>query len=85
MQTELNTAVKAPEGGTDHRCPYCREFITFQPAADYAPVYNYCTACGKRFIVERLRNRIDAMRLEDAPCASDPECRIIEMGQGDEE
>jgi hypothetical protein len=85
MKTDQNTALKASEGGTDQRCPYCGVFLTLQPAADYAPVYNDCETCGRRFIVERLRHGIQAMRLEDAPCASDPECRIIESGQGDEE
>lgn len=85
MQTHQNAALKSPDSETIRRCPYCREFNTVQPAADYAPVYAYCAACGRRFIVERVIDGFKVMRLEDAPCASDPECRIIEMGQGDED
>lgn len=76
---------KAPNEETVRRCPYCREFNTTQPAKDYAPVYDYCAACGRRFILERTRTGLDVMRLEDASCASDPECRVIEMSQSDEE
>ena len=85
MRNSENTVLAPPAGKLMSLCPYCREHTPIKPAADYAPVYAYCAVCGKRFIVERIRNGIDVMRLEDAPCASDPECRVIEMAQGDEE
>ena len=67
------------------RCPYCREETTVQVPPDYAPVYVHCLACGHRFIAERTENGLDVLRLENAPCSSDPDCRETEMGQGQEE
>lgn len=85
MRTNQNTAMKSPESETTYQCPYCQALTPLEPAVDYAPVYNYCAACGRRFIVERVRDGFSVMRLEEAPCGSDPECRIGEMSQGDEE
>jgi|GEM_PF-425988 len=85
MKTYIVTDLKSPEAESTHRCPYCGAFVTLKPAVDYAPVYNRCDVCSKRFIVERIRNGITVMRIEGAPCMSDPECRITEMSQGDEE
>ncbi|AOY57406.1 MULTISPECIES: hypothetical protein [Desulfococcus] len=85
MKTYSTTYLNASETESMDRCPYCGGFVTLEPAVDYAPVYNRCDVCGKRFIVERVRNGITVMRIEGAPCMSDPECRITEMSQGDEE
>jgi DNA-directed RNA polymerase subunit RPC12/RpoP len=67
------------------RCPYCREETAVQLPLNYAPVYVHCMACGRRFIVERIKNGLDVFRLENAPCSSDPDCREIEIGQGQED
>lgn len=67
------------------RCPYCRGKTVVQLPPNYAPVYVHCMACGRRFIVERIKNGLDVLRLENAPCSSDPDCREIEMSQGQEE
>lgn len=67
------------------RCPYCREETVVQLPPNYAPVYVHCTVCGRRFIAERIENGLDVLRLENAPCSSDPDCREIEMSQGQED
>jgi len=67
------------------KCPYCDKDTTITRPRDYAPVYAYCGLCGKKFIVERLANRIDIMTIEDAPSCSDPDRRAIEMGGSDEQ
>lgn len=67
------------------RCPYCREKTVIQLPPNYAPVYVNCMACGRRFIAERIKDGLDVLRLENAPCSSDPDCREIEMNQGQEE
>lgn len=66
-------------------CPYCRKFTQIQPASDYAPKYVRCSICNKRFIVERVQRGIQLLTLEEAPCFSDPDCRELELAQGDEE
>jgi DNA-directed RNA polymerase subunit RPC12/RpoP len=66
-------------------CPYCLEQTVVKPAANYAPVYARCGACGKRFIVERMSDGIRALRIEGAPSCSDPDRRAIEMGAGQED
>jgi DNA-directed RNA polymerase subunit RPC12/RpoP len=67
------------------RCPYCREKTVVQLPPNYAPVYVHCMACGRRFIAERIENGLDVLRVENAPCSSDPDCREIEMSQGQED
>lgn len=66
-------------------CPYCLQRTMVQPAPDYAPIYAHCTVCDKRFIVERIVDGIQALRIEGAPTCSDPDRREIEMGQGQED
>jgi hypothetical protein len=66
-------------------CPYCLESTQIKPASDYAPKYVRCSICHKRFIVERVQRGIQLLTLEEAPCTSDPDCRALEMAQGDEE
>ena len=66
-------------------CPYCLQRTTVQPARDYAPIYAHCKVCGKRFIVERIVDGIQALRIEGAPTCSDPDRREIEMGMGQED
>lgn len=66
-------------------CPYCHERIQIKPASNYAPKYVQCSICHKRFIVERVQDGIQLLTLEEAPCCSDPDCRALEMAQGDEE
>lgn len=67
------------------QCPYCLKIARVKPAPDYAPIYAHCTACGQRFILERVIKGVRALRLEDAPVSSDPDRREIEMGMGQED
>jgi len=67
------------------RCPYCSERTSITVPADYEPVYAYCSDCGKKFILERLSEGFQVLKREGAPCSSDPDCREIEIGGGDEE
>lgn len=67
------------------QCPYCRKKTIIRSPSNYAPVYEECKSCGKRFIVERFQDGMDLYKLGEAPCISDPECRAIEWGQGQEE
>jgi DNA-directed RNA polymerase subunit RPC12/RpoP len=67
------------------QCPYCLKTTNIKPAPDYAPIYARCAVCGKRFILERVIDGIQALRLEGAPVSSDPDRREIEMGMGQEE
>jgi transcription elongation factor Elf1 len=67
------------------QCPYCQEKTVIQLPQNYAPVYVHCMACGRRFIAERIENGFDVLRVENAPCSSDPDCREIEMSQGQED
>lgn len=67
------------------QCPYCLKIVSVEPAPDYAPIYSHCPACGRRFILERVIEGVQALRLEDAPASSDPDRREIEMGMGQEE
>ena len=66
-------------------CPYCNGKTGVDLPIDYAPVYAYCSFCSKKFIVERLAVGFQVLKPEEAPCCSDPDCRRIEMGGGDEE
>ncbi len=67
------------------RCPCCGRKTAVALPADYAPVYRYCDVCGEKFILERLAEGFQVMTLKDAPCCSDPDCREIEIGGGEEE
>ena len=67
------------------RCPYCSEKTSVDLPGDFEPVYAYCSDCGKKFIVERLVEGFQVLKREGAPCSSDPDCREIEIGGGDEE
>ena len=67
------------------RCPYCGQKTTVDLPSNYAPVYEYCDACGKKFIAERLRQGFHVIPRENAPCYSDPDCRELEMAGYDEE
>jgi hypothetical protein len=66
-------------------CPYCAEPTRLKLPGNYEPVYAYCNVCGKKYIAERLAKGFQILTLEEAPCWSDPDCRQIEMGAGDEE
>lgn len=66
-------------------CPYCREQTVVSPAENFAPVYAHCQVCGKRFIVERIEDGVEALKVEGAPACSDPDRREIEMGAGQED
>jgi hypothetical protein len=80
--TQGLTAEKVKEKVT---CPYCLKHTWIVPATNYRPIYVSCALCGERFIAERAQEGIDTFRVVGAPCVSDPECRAIETGQGDEE
>jgi hypothetical protein len=83
IMSQIDSAVQ--ESTKIARCPYCDKETAITRPRDYAPVYAYCGLCGKKFIVERLANRIDVMTIEDAPSCSDPDRREIEMGGSDEQ
>ena len=67
------------------RCPYCLMHTDAAPASNYEPIYVNCTVCGKKFILERIIDGFQALRIEGAPVSSDPDRREIEMGMGQEE
>jgi len=66
-------------------CPYCHKDTSVDRPENYAPVYSICQACEKKFIFERLAIGFQVLTREEAPCISDPDCRDIEMGSGEEE
>lgn len=65
-------------------CPYCKEGLDVEQHENYSPVFHTCLKCNKRFIVERSLKGFDVFTEQDAPCCSNPECREIEMGAGDD-
>ena len=76
---------KAVIGDEPVQCPYCLRSTSIVPAEDYRPIYVHCRVCGKRFIAERIRGGIEAMKVEDAPACEDPDRREMELSLGDEE
>ena len=66
-------------------CPYCQENTAILPAANYRPIFVVCRVCGKQFIAERMKKGIQVLKVEGAPCCSDPDRRAIETGLGDED
>jgi len=83
------TRTQKPETVTSEvvkiNCPYCQKRTPVILADDYRPIYLQCRVCGKRFIAERIRGGIEAMKVEAAASLDDPDRREIELGQGDEE
>lgn len=67
------------------QCPYCLELSRIIPAEDYRPIFVDCTICGKRFIAQRTREGIEALKIESASVLENPDRREIELSQGDEE
>lgn len=67
------------------RCPYCLMYTDAEPASNYEPIYVHCTVCSQRFILERIVDGFQALRIDRAPSSSDPDRREIEMGMGQEE
>ena len=65
-------------------CPYCETPQEIPTPANYAPRYLDCGECGQRFIMEPGASEINVYRDGEAPCCSDPDCRAIEMGSGDD-
>ena len=65
-------------------CPYCEAPNDHPAPTDYAPRYITCGECGKRFIMEPTASGHDVYRDGEAPCCSDPNCKAIEMGGGDD-
>lgn len=66
-------------------CPYCSVETTVNLPEDYRPVFVICEKCEKKFIAERTADGFKVFTREDAPRCSDPDCREIELGGGDEE
>ena len=66
-------------------CPYCGKETPIDIPENYAPTYSRCKPCGKKFILERLKEGLQVYQIGEAPCCSDPECRDIEMGSSDEQ
>jgi transcription elongation factor Elf1 len=67
------------------KCPYCQKNTSVVPAEDYRPIFVDCTVCGKRFIAQRTREDIEALKIESASVLENPDLREIELSQGDEE
>jgi len=67
------------------RCPYCLMHTEAEPASNYEPIYVPCKVCSQKFILERTMDGFQALKIEGAPCCSDPDRREIEMGMGQEE
>lgn len=65
-------------------CPYCEALCEHPKPDDYSPRYMICDSCGKRFIMEPSASGYDVFRENEAPCCSDPECRELELGLGDD-
>lgn len=59
-------------------CPCCQAAASIDQADDFAPQFHICPSCGKRFIAERRAEGVAVMRVKDAPCMSNPECREVE-------
>jgi hypothetical protein len=72
-------------GKTAITCPYCLKNTPVVPAEDYRPIFADCKACGTRFILQRTREGIEALKIESASLLDNPDLREIELGQGDEE
>jgi len=82
----MNVSAEAVQSSVETvSCPYCQIETPVEMPANYAPVYSICQACEKKFILERLAEGFQVLTREEAPCISDPDCRDIEMGGGDEE
>ncbi len=65
-------------------CPYCGASCASPAPKDYSPRYLECGQCGRRFIAEPTASGFDVYRDGEAPCCSDPDCRAIELGAGDD-
>ncbi len=85
MSRHLEKTLKPSKSEVEVQCPYCLKRIRVVPAFDYAPIYEHCDACGQKFILERVIDGFQALQIEGAPCSSDPDCREIEMGSGQED
>ena len=59
-------------------CPCCQAVVNIDQTDDYAPQFHHCSSCGKKFIAERRAEGVAVMRVKDAPCMSNPECREVE-------
>jgi uncharacterized protein (DUF983 family) len=66
------------------QCPYCQAGQQLEHKGNYAPVYVDCQVCERRFIVEPLADGVAVFKEGEAPCCSDPDCRAVEMGAGDD-
>jgi transcription elongation factor Elf1 len=86
MEATMNTSTLTPQTSEKaSECPYCGQPTAVDLPGDYEPVYAYCGNCGEKFIAQRLESGFQVLSIEEAPCCSDPDCREIEMGAGDEE
>ena len=82
----MNPAVLIPTSTIETAsCPYCGAKTSLELPGNYKPVFVYCDGCGTKFIAERLQEGFQVIRVENAPCFSNPDCRELEMGAGDEE
>jgi endogenous inhibitor of DNA gyrase (YacG/DUF329 family) len=66
-------------------CPYCQAETTVTQTDDYAPQFHPCPSCGRNFIAERHAGGLRVMRIKDAPCMSNPDCREVETSATCEE
>ena len=82
----MNQAISTPTVSLETaRCPYCGAETSLELPINYKPVFAACDGCAKTFIAERLAKGFQVMTVEEAPCSSNPDCREIEIGGGDEE
>ena len=66
------------------QCPYCQAPCEMAEPDDFAPRYETCGGCGRRFVAEPVATGVNVYREGDAPCCSDPDCRALEMGMGND-
>lgn len=59
-------------------CPNCQADVTIAEPEDYAPQFQICRSCERRFIVEKRENGVKVMTEKGAPCMSNPNCREVE-------
>ena len=68
----------------DIQCPHCHAAMHAEHPGGYEPIHVDCASCGEQFILEPVANGVKTYRKGEAPCCSDPECRAIELGAGND-
>lgn len=60
-------------------CPFCQANMVIAHDGLYRPRWATCEICGERFIYEPLAKRVETFKPREAPYASNPDFREIEM------